>query len=82
MVDKAYGIMIDNIIAKPAGQVELRRATDCESEINELRNMLREEEILKIEKNETDYQSSAYYIDVISEMERMGDYIINVSEAL
>ena len=82
VVDKAYGIMIDNIIAKPAGQVELRRATDCESEINELRNMLREEEILKIEKNETDYQSSAYYIDVISEMERMGDYIINVSEAL
>ncbi|MBO7213311.1 MAG: Na/Pi cotransporter family protein [Rikenellaceae bacterium] len=82
VVDKAYGIMIDNVIAKPAGQVELRRATDCESEINELRNMLREEEILKIEKNETDYQSSAYYIDVISEMERMGDYIINVSEAL
>ena len=82
VVDKAYGIMINNIIAKPAGQVELRRATDCESEINELRNMLREEEILKIEKNETDYQSSAYYIDVISEMERMGDYIINVSEAL
>ena len=82
VVDKAYGIMIDNIIAKPSGQVELRRATDCESEINELRNMLREEEILKIEKNETDYQSSAYYIDLISEMERMGDYIINVSEAL
>ena len=82
VVDKAYGIMINNIIAKPAGQVELRRATDCESEINELRNMLREEEILKIEKNETDYQSSAYYIDLISEMERMGDYIINVSEAL
>ncbi|MBO5873682.1 MAG: Na/Pi cotransporter family protein, partial [Rikenellaceae bacterium] len=29
VVDKAYGIMIDNVIAKPAGQVELRRATDC-----------------------------------------------------
>ena len=82
VVDKAYGIMIDNLSVKSGGNIELRRAVDCEMEINELRNTLREEEILKIEKNESDYQSSAYYIDVISEMERMGDYIINVSEAL
>jgi phosphate:Na+ symporter len=74
--------MIENLANKTLTHAELRRAVDCEIEINDLRNNLREEEILKIEKNETDYQSSTYYIDLISELERMGDYIINVSEAL
>ncbi len=82
VVDKAYSIMIENLANKTLTHAELRRAVDCEIEINDLRNNLREEEILKIEKNETDYQSSTYYIDLISELERMGDYIINVSEAL
>ena len=82
LVDKAYGVMIDNLSKNQFTQTDLRRAIDCEMEINEMRNTLREEEILKIEKNESTYQNSVYYIDVISEIERMGDYMINVSEAL
>ena len=81
LVAKAYDIMIDNINALGNGNANLRSAIDCEVEINEMRNTLREEEILKIEKNDSSYQNSVYYIDVISEIERMGDYIINVSEA-
>ncbi len=82
LVDKAYGVMIDNLSKNQFTQTDLRRAIDCEMEINEMRNTLREEEILKIEKNESTYQNSVYYIDIISEIERMGDYMINVSEAL
>ena len=41
-----------------------------------------EEEILRIENNDAEYHSSVYYIDIISEIERMGDFIINISEAL
>lgn len=82
LVDKAYGVMIDNLTAWGSGEVDMRRAIDCEVGINELRNTLREEEILKIERNDSDYSNSVYYIDVISEVERMGDYIINVSEAV
>lgn len=80
LVDKAYSIMIENLKVKQ--NIDLRSAVDCEIEINNMRNMLREEEIIKIEKNGTEYNSSVYYIDVISEIERMGDYIINISEAL
>ena len=47
-----------------------------------MRNTLREAEILKIEQNDTEYQSSVYYLDLISEIERMGDFMINISEAL
>ena len=82
LVDKAYGVMIDNMQSQKLGVAELRHALDCEVEINNMRNNLREEEILRIENNASEYHSSVYYIDIISEIERMGDFIINISEAL
>ena len=82
LVDKAYSVMIKNLKQAVDGPVNARTAIDCEIEINNMRNMLREEEILKIEKNGAEYSSSVYYIDVLSEIERMGDYIINISQAL
>lgn len=81
-VDKAYGVMIDNLKAEEYTTMALRMATDCEIEINELRNNIREEEILKIETDGTNYQSSVYYLDTVSEIERMGDFIINITQAL
>ncbi|MBR3827054.1 MAG: Na/Pi cotransporter family protein [Alistipes sp.] len=81
-VDQAYGVMIDNIKAEEYDTIALRMATDCEIEINELRNNIREEEILKIEKDGSNYQSSVYYLDTVSELERMGDFIINITQAL
>ena len=81
-VDKAYGIMIDNLKAEKFEPLGLRLATDCEIEINDLRNNIREEEIHKIETDGSNYQSSVYYLDTISEIERMGDFIINISQAL
>ena len=81
-VDKAYGIMIDNLRSEEFSPLGLRLATDCEFEINELRNNFREEEIRKIEMDGANYQSSVYYLDTISEIERMGDFIINISQAL
>ena len=74
--------MIDNIKAEEYDTIALRMATDCEIEINELRNNIREEEILKIEKDGSNYQSSVYYLDTVSELERMGDFIINITQAL
>lgn len=81
LIDKAYGIMIDNL-SNSENCVDIRNAIDCEIEINNMRNNLREEEILRIESNDAEYQSSVYYIDLLSEIERMGDFMINISEAL
>lgn len=82
LVDKAYKIMINNLETAENTSDNLRCAVDCEIEINNMRNTLREAEILKIEQNNTEYQSSVYYLDLISEIERMGDFMINISEAL
>ena len=81
-VDKAYGIMIDNLKTETFEPIGLRMATDCEIEINNLRDNYREQEIRLIEQDGVNYQSSVYYLDTLSEIERMGDYIINISQAL
>ncbi len=82
LVDKAYEQMITNLSLTEFTAEDLRNAINCEVEINEMRNTLREEEILRLEHNDEHYQNSVYYIDIVSEIERMGDYIINISEAL
>ncbi len=81
LLDRAYGVMIENLSAEIFTAEHLRRAIDCEIEINEMRNMLREEEIVKIEQSAVEYQSGVYYLDVVAEIERMGDFVINISEA-
>ena len=82
LVDKAYVVMIENLKSDSMGMIGLKKAVDCEIQINELRNLLREDEISNMEKDGTHYLSSVYYMDVISEIERMGDFIINISQAL
>ena len=81
-VERAYDVMIDNLKAEKFSELGLRLATDCEIEINELRNNIREEEIMLIEQDGANYHSSVYYLDTVSELERMGDFIINISQAL
>ena len=81
-LDKCYSVMIENLRAENIEPIGLRLATDCEIELNELRNTIREEEIHKIENDGSNYTSSVYYLDTVSEIERMGDFIINVSQAL
>lgn len=82
LVEKAYDIMIANLSDKSENSLGLKKATDCEIEINQKRSMLREEAIFQIENDGQNYQTSVYFIDVISEIEKMGDYIINISETL
>ena len=81
-VDHAYEVMIENLKAEHFESIDLRLATDCEIEINELRNTLREDEIYRIDRGEGYYRNSVYYLDTVSEIERMGDFIINISQAL
>lgn len=51
---------------------------NCEREINNLRNQLRTNNIENINERHYEYQSGIYYMDIISNLEKMGDYIINV----
>jgi len=81
-VNNAYDVMIANISFAADGKpVDLISAQNAEVQINQMRNDLRDEEMYKME-GKGDFLTSVYYLDLISELERMGDYIINVSQAL
>jgi len=82
LLDNAYAVMIANLEKGFDGTPDVKLAVEAEVELNELRNRLREEEIRNIDEGKESYTSSVYYIDLISEIERMGDYIINISQAL
>ena len=82
-VDSAYEVMIANLTAAHEGRLTtIKNAYDAEEQINVLRNELREAEIEALEDNQKNYQTSVYYIDIINELEHMGDYMINISQSL
>ena len=53
-----------------------------EREINNMRNSLRSQNIENINDGKYQYQAGIYYMDIISDLERTGDYIINVVDTL
>ena len=82
-VDNAYEAMITNLDAAHKGSlVEISNAYNAEDRINSLRNLLRDTEIEEIEENKKNYQTSVYYMDIVNELEKMGDFIINISQDL
>ena len=82
-VEKAYDAMIDNLNAAHKGHLEgISNAYNAEDRINSLRNYLRDAEIEELEGSRKNYQASVYYMDVVSELEKMGDFIINISQNL
>ena len=82
-VDGAYEAMITNLNAAHNGELEdISNAYNAEEHINTLRNNLRDAEIEDIEEGGKNYQTSVYYIDIVNELERMGDFIINISQDL
>ena len=80
LVQKGYDVMIENL--KNDNLKEISNAQNAEYNINECRNHLREEHIVNIENNSYNYLTGVYYMDVLSELEKVGDFMINISQAV
>ena len=75
--------MITNLTAAQGGDLQdISNAYNAEDRINTLRNNLRDTEIEEIESSRKNYQTSVYYMDIVNEFEKMGDFIINISQDL
>ena len=61
---------------------EIMISCNKECEINNYRNQLRGANVENINNKHYEYQSGIYYMDMISECERLGDYVINVVDAI
>ena len=53
-----------------------------ERELNNLRNQLRSGNIDNINNRHYEYQAGIYYMDLVSDLEKTGDYIINVVDTV
>lgn len=70
------------VLEKPENQkVDMNKTFNIEDEINNFRNQLKSQNILDVNNKEYSYQVGVFYMDIISECEKLGDYVLNVVEA-
>ena len=79
----AYDVMIENLEAAHKGElIDIANAYNAEQRINTLRNNYRDAVIEDMESGAGNYQAMVYYMDIMNTYERMGDFMINVSQDL
>jgi phosphate:Na+ symporter len=82
LVDEAFKIMVENLKAHHGG-VLLDQAKLAEQRINEKRNELRTEYLQSISDNQDhNMRGGLIFNDLFSSLEKVGDHIINVTEAV
>ena len=63
-------------------EVNAKKAYELEKSINDYRTILKQEHLIAIEEKKYDYSTGILYNDMFSECEKIGDYAINVTEAI
>ena len=61
---------------------DINESYNIENEINNYRNQLKARNIEDINNKLYQYHDGVYYMDMVSESEKLGDYVINVVQAL
>ncbi|MBU3928848.1 MAG: Na/Pi symporter, partial [Bacteroidetes bacterium] len=69
-------------IEKEYHTVSIKNAYSIENKINEKRNQLRQQHVEDLKEKRYKHKTGTFYSDMFSIDERIGDYIINVSEAI
>ncbi|MDD3322210.1 MAG: Na/Pi cotransporter family protein [Paludibacter sp.] len=82
LIDGALNQMNESMENNHISADEFNRSVNIENEINNFRNQLKLQNLTDVEQKKYDYQASITYMDIVVECEKMGDYIINVVEAL
>ena len=79
----AYDVMIENLEAAHKGTLtDIVNAYNAEEHLNTLRNNYRDAVIEDMENGAGSYQTMVYYMDIMNTYERMGDFMINISQDL
>jgi len=81
LLQEAFDVMHNNL-EKGYEQANLEKALAAEAGINKFRDKLKNEHLLALEKKSYHTLTGVIYNDIFSECEKLGDYIINVTEAI
>lgn len=82
LVSGAETKMVEALERVNISEDEFLEMTNMENEINNFRDELKMQNMQHITDREYDYSTGVNYMDIILELEKMGDYIINVDEAV
>lgn len=82
LVSGAEAKMVEALEHVSISDEEFLNMTNMENEINNFRSELKTQNMQHITDKEYDYTTGVNYMDIIIELEKMADYIINVDEAI
>jgi len=82
LVEKALERMIFILKKSSIEPNDINPSYNLENEINNYRNELKNKNIEDINDKKYQYQDGVYYMDIISEAEKLGDYVLNVVQAI
>ncbi|HAW05307.1 MAG TPA: Na/Pi cotransporter [Saprospirales bacterium] len=82
LIDQAFAIMNKNLATNHYDEVNKDDAMEIERDINKYRNNLRKNNLSSLGVDGYDVQSAMIYNNIFSSLEKVGDHIINVTEAV
>jgi len=80
-VSKSLEIMNSNLNSEYS-QVVITDANEAELAINKMRNSLRKTYLKKMERGEINIQTGMIYYNLIHSLEKVGDHVFNITEAI
>lgn len=82
LLEKAL-VHMNETLAKPeVVHDDINPSYNLETEINNYRNQLKLHNLEDVNNKEYQYQDGVYFMDMVSECEKLGDYIINVMQVI
>ena len=82
LTEKALHRMIEILEKSELVRDDVNPSYNIENEINNYRNQLKIHNVEDINNKKYQYQDGVYYMDIIGEAEKLGDYVLNVVQAV
>ena len=82
LTEKALHRMIEILKKSELERDDVNPSYNIENEINNYRNQLKIHNVEDINNKKYQYQDGVYYMDIIGEAEKLGDYVLNVVQAV
>ncbi|MDR0742876.1 MAG: Na/Pi cotransporter family protein [Tannerella sp.] len=84
-LDNRAILRMNELLDKPEQEItndDMDISVNLENEINNYRNQLKNDNIENIDAKKYNYTDGVFYMDIVSECERLGDYVINVVQSV
>ena len=72
---------MNRVLSERLDDQDLKETYFCENKINSMRDRLKADNVKAVDERQYDYALGTHYNDMVGELEKLGDYIVNVVEA-